>query len=266
MRLVDRQGQTYAQRLTVSLVLLVAVAAGTPLRAQTWDLAADWSDAANPFGPGSAWTIWKAPGTAFPTNQPDWWSDGTNQRAWADQPFNLTAHVPVWMKVTNTARLGTGFANVGSVILHTAESGRTGTDLSSVIWTSPSAGAVSLDGGVWLYQGFDRPQFWELFLNGASLTGGALTVGDGFTEASPFASTAGSGGAGAAAFAVHAGDVIELRLRRQPVSAFGSFIGVDLAITLVPTVSPVPEPMTLGLLATGLVGIAGLAWRRRSSR
>jgi hypothetical protein len=141
--------------------------------------------------------------------------------------------------------------------MHSAEVFRTGTDFSSVVWTSPHAGPIHIDGGVWMTQAFqDRPHQWELRKNGIVFTGGPLTYGDGYDKNSPFLFAAGSGGASSVHLAVAQNDTIELLIYKTGGTfAPGTFVAVDLSIQLV------PEPTSLGLL--GSSGVAALASRRR---
>jgi hypothetical protein len=150
-----------------------------------------------------------------------------------------------------------GFVDVGTVFMHSAEVFRTGTDFSSVVWTSPHAGSIHIDGGVWMTQAFqDRPHQWELRKNGAAFTGGPLTYGDGYDKNNPFLFAAGSGGASSVGLAVAQSDTIELLIYKTGGTfAPGTFVAVDLSIQLV------PEPHTLALL--GSSGVAALASRRR---
>jgi hypothetical protein len=249
-------------------VLIALVATGS--HAQLYNLADDWSDVSNPNG---AWALYKAPGVLFNAVQPDWYNVGTSpqQPAWADapgpDPFPPNPLAPMWAKAVGDVgalsgqAIYSGFVDVGTVFMHSAEAFRTGTDFSSVVWTSPRAGTIHIDGGVWMTQAFqDRPHQWELRKNGAVLTGGPLTFGDGYDKDNPFLFAAGSGGASAIDLPVAADDEIELLIYKTG-SFFtpGTFVAVDLGIRLV------PEPNTLGLL--GVWGLAVLApWRGRKYR
>jgi hypothetical protein len=121
------------------LLLVAGLLPGSPVAAAVYNLAADWSDVQNPFG---VWQLWKAPGVLFTTNL-IW--DGSGQRAWADAPIPEDDHVPVWMKYTG---LGDG-GNLapGDILAHGAEFDRTGTNLTSVVWTSPVTGTAVISGG-----------------------------------------------------------------------------------------------------------------------
>lgn len=230
---------------TAALVFATAAA-----QVVTYDLAADWSNVANPNGP---WQLNKAPGVPFGTGEPDWWGNATGQFAWADDPFPQLAHVPVWMLVADSQLAG--FASAGSVVVHTAESTRTGTEFSSVVWTSPAAGTAVIAGGAWMRKNFDRTQRWELRHNATSLSHGDLLFTDTFTEASPFSFAAGSGGPAALTVTLQAGDRIELLVYRLSNATPGHLVGVDLAISF----TPVPEPLTpiLTLAGLGLMLAAG---------
>jgi hypothetical protein len=231
-------------------------------RAQLYDLADDWSDVSNPNG---AWALHKAPGVPFGTVQSDWYNNGSNpkQPAWADasgpDPFPPNPHVPMWAKAVGDVGTLTGdsaysgFVDVGTVFMHSAEVFRTGTDFSSVVWTSPHAGSIRIEGGVWMTQAFqDRPHQWELRKNGSVFTGGPLTYGDGYDKNNPFTLATGSGGASAVDLGVAQNDEIELLIYKTGGEfAPGTFVAVDLSIRLV------PEPSTIGLLgASALVVFA----------
>jgi hypothetical protein len=236
--------------------------------AQVYDLAADWSDMNNPNG---AWTLYKAPGVPFGVVQADWYNNGTNpkQPAWADStgpdPFPPNPHVPMWAKAVGD--VGTlsgdpaynGFVDVGTVFMHAAEAFRTFTDFSSVVWTSPHAGSIQINGGAWMTQAFqDRPHYWELRQNGAVFTGGPLTFGDGYDKTNPFLFATGSGGAAAVELPVATNDEIELLIYKTGGEfAPGTFVAVDLQIALV------PEPATLALIASALFGGSVFTWRRQ---
>jgi hypothetical protein len=152
-----------------------------------------------------------------------------------------------------------GFVDAGTVFMHAAEAFRTGTDFSSVIWTSPRLGVVHIDGGVWMAQAFsDRPHYWELRKNGAAFTGGPLTYGDGYDKEHPFRFAAGSGGASAIDVPVAPNDEIELLIYKTG-SFFtpATFVAADLTIVLV------PEPR--GILVASLV-VGACVWQRRRRR
>ena len=203
--------------------------------AQTYvyDLTDDWSDISNPNG---AWRLYKAPEQLFTVNQPDWYSNGTNQHGWADAPYPEWIHVPVWMKTIGDMGVGlpehAGFVDAGTIVVHGAESGRTGTELSSVTWTSSLTGTASITGGAWVAKAHDRPMIWEFKKNGISLTLGLLTQADPYTRTNPYNFANGSGGVLALTMDVVPNDTIELLVYRHPVASYSTFVAVKLRISV----------------------------------
>jgi hypothetical protein len=247
------------------LAVLIALCANA-VQAEIYDLAGDWSDVNNPNGP---WSLYKAPSVLFNTVQSDWYGNGTNQPAWADStnanPIPPNPHVPMWAKAIGDVGTLTGdsiyngFVNTGTVFMHSAEEFRTGTDFSSVVWTTPSDGYVNIFGGVWMSKAFmDRPHYWELRKNGTPFTGGPLTFGDSHNKNSPFFFANGTGGTSATnLLPVNQNDAIELLIYR---TGGGLVPGTFVATTL--NIEHIPEPSTTVILA-GL-SFAGLALRRRT--
>ena len=96
------------------------------------------------------------------------------------------------------------------------------------------SGVATVEGGTWVRQSTDRPQIWEIHVNGVLISQGRLFTGDGFTETTPFAFSAGSGGASAMTFSVSPSDIIELRLIKDTPDPPGSgdIVGVDIEITV----------------------------------
>jgi hypothetical protein len=248
----------------LTVAVYIALSAGAA-QAQLYNLADDWSDVNNPNG---AWALYKAPGQLFTISQSDWYNNGTNQSAWADAPsttaFPPNPLVPMWAKAIGDfgALFGdsiyNGFVDTGTVFMASAESYRTGTDFSSAVWTSPHAGTVRIDGGLWISKAFDRPHTWELRLNSNVFTSGALSQTDPYTKTNPFAFAAGSGGASAVKLTVAANDQIELLMYR-PLGTLvpGTFVGMNYQISFV------PEPSSLLL---GVFAMAGLARLRRRTQ
>jgi MYXO-CTERM domain-containing protein len=156
-----------------------------------------------------------------------------------------------------------GFVGLNTVVMHGAESGRTGTDLSSVVWTSPSSGTIQIAGGAWVSKLFNRPMVWEIFRNGSLLTMGVMTQGDPYSKDNPFNFAAGSAGGSALNLAVQPGDTIALQIRRQSSATASTFVGLNLQLSL----TAVPEPSGLISAALGLAALAGYAgWRQRRIR
>src|SRR5262245_61244148 len=134
--------RSIAHALSANLLGLTFFVAAT--HAQTFDIATDWSDVNNPNG---AWSLYKAPGQLFTVVQPDWYENGTFQPAWADaagsNPFPPIPLVPLWAKAIGDVGVlsgdpsYTGFVDAGTVFMHSAEDFRTGTDFTTLVWTSP---------------------------------------------------------------------------------------------------------------------------------
>jgi hypothetical protein len=237
------------------------------VHAELYNLADDWSDANNPNG---AWALHKAPGELFGVNQADWYNNGSmpQQPAWADapgpDPIPPNPLVPMWAKsVGDVGALSgdpiyNGFVDTGTVYMHAAEGFRTGTDYSSVVWTSPRDGSIHIDGGVWLSKAFqDRPHAWELRKNGVAFTGGPLTFGDPYDKDNPFMFDDGSGGTSAVDMGVAQNDTVELLIYKTgDFFTPATFVAVDLGIELV------PEPSTITLML-GLALACVFSRRRR---
>jgi len=251
--------------LVVTSVLLAGVA-----QAQQYNLADDWSDVNNPNGP---WTLDKAPGQLFTVVQPDWYGNGTNQPAWADapgpDPFPPNPLAPMWAKAIGDVGTLTGdavyssFVDAGTVIMHSAEDFRTGTDFSSLVWTSPGTGTAHIDGGLWIAKAFDRPHQWELRKNGISFTSGGLSQADPYDKTNPFLFAAGSGGASAVDVAVAQNDELELLIYKSgSYYTPGTFVGMNYQIRFVPE----PTSLGLGLMTLGLMTTTGLMAARPRRR
>jgi hypothetical protein len=188
-----------------------------PTATDVYDLANDWSDSRNPNG---VWGLYKAPQKLFTTNQHDWFSNGTHQNAWADAPYPQLTHVPMWMKINDT--LGnlfindreqyTNFVDKGYIIMHGAESDRSGTEYSRVIWTSPIQGTIKIVGGLWMAKEYNRPMIWEIRKNSVVLSTGELSQGDPYSINNPCEYAYGSGGSMALVQPVEIHDEIELMI------------------------------------------------------
>lgn len=227
--------------------------------AQVYDLSNDWSDVNNPNG---VWSIYKNPTDLFTTNVADWWSDGQGQKAWADDASPQTSHVPVWMKLTSPSSHDMGqLADIGTILVHGAESERTGTEYTSVVWKSRINKTIHIVGGAWVSKAFDRPMVWEIQKNGVALTSGVLTINDSYDQANPFYFVNGSGGAGATEVTVVKGDTIRLLVYRQSASTYSTFVAVKFAIVAgnlpkLTNMSVEPREVTGGNSALGKAYIA----------
>lgn len=226
---------------------LAAVSAIALLTSQafSWDLQAEWSDVNNPNGP---WKLEKSPGSLFTIQQGDYWQNGSNQKAWADEPFNLNAHVPFWMKVTDITAYSGADILLGDIAAHTPEIDRTGFETTVLTWTSPVAGVMNIGGGVWFPFQRGRHVTLELRHNNTTLYNSILPGNGTWTRSNPY------GLGHQRNFAV--GDLLELRLTSSNVN-LGEIVGVNLSV------NPVPEPATMLALAAGA---AVLLRRRRAAR
>jgi len=227
-------------------LLVLALVAATSAQASVYDLNADWSDLANPNG---AWRLDKNISTPFTISQGDYWSNGTNQKAWADEPFQQNAHVPFWMKATVTTGLD---YLIGDVVMHGAVPWRTGSADTSAVLVSPEAGIAIISGSTWETRDIGRRMEWQLLKNGVVFSDGMLLPGQ-TSRANPFLFSDGSGGIGAMAQFVAIGDRLELRM--HSLDDAPDIAGVNFRVEVV-----VPEP---GAWVAAGFGLLFLAARRR---
>lgn len=194
--------------------------------ASTWNLSADWSDATIPFG---QWTLNQAPNTPFATNWPEW-LPGTPQPMWAERPLFDNAHVPAWGRSVLVNTLSMDIPR-GTIFVHGAETERTGTEFTSVKWTSPIAGTVYLHGQIFPPRHIGRAMNWFILVNGTSVTEGS------FAESNPYNSqirmnlNEGSGGSGALEVAVIPGTTIELLVQRPAGQQSSDFLATYYCIS-----------------------------------
>ena len=236
-------------------VIILALTLARSAAAATYDLNTDFSDTANPNG---VWTYNAAQGVPFPTHLPDWdpnrlaWS--TVQPGWAYIPYPTHGHIPVILK-TKSALINAGDVPVGSIYLHNNDGFNSPQGLegatAGVSWTAPSAGLITITGGLWQSGSFlNRTEAWQLALNGATISAGLLTPDPAITSAAPLNLNSGSGGQAALTRLVAAGDILSLEF---PPGNPGTGIGINF------TVDHVPEPA--GLLPIFALG-SGLLLRR----
>ncbi len=232
---------------SVLLALLILPSAQS---AATYNLAAGWSNAANPNG------VWSYNEGSNPLPFVSSWLPsflGPGQQAWAASATGL-GHIPVWFLSSITPPGGFDW-QIGDVVVHSTDPASGGSaGPSNVTWTSPGDGQIDIGGSVWLGVDRGRGNQWTILVNGIALTGGTLLSGDAYSRASPFFFSLGSGGSGALGnILVSAGDVVMLRLDRN--TAFGEFTGVDLTVTFTSMAEPIPEPASYPLVGFVLLGI-----------
>jgi len=184
-----------------------------------WDLATDWSDAANPTGP------WSYNAGAAPINawQADWAGSGNSAWSAAGSGFG---HVPAIGRISGATAAGFGpDAAAGVIFVHSNDPANgTDVDLANVTWTSPVSGNVRVQGALWHPDTpghIGRGNDWRLLHNGAVLDSGTLTFGDGFGPLAPRHLNA--------PITVAAGDVVRLEFARN--GPFGTIHCVQLAVT-----------------------------------
>lgn len=193
-----------------------------------WNLAADWSDSANPNGP---WAYNGENGQPISVHlddhDPFTDSFADAQPAWALAPYDPTffnpGHVPLWMRAASSAS-GLDIP-IGRVATHTPN--EAAGDYSSITWRSPIAGEIVVSGGAWLAR-IRNETTWRLEKNATLLSQAHIAVSDSYNSANPMSFALGTGGPNALRIDVAAGDVIRLSLQRF---SGGEYVGVDLTIT-----------------------------------
>lgn len=246
---------SFASRSFTRRAVACSVAALTAAMAQAsfFDIVNDWSDVNNPMG---QWSLYKNPTQLFGVNQADWFGDGSNLRAWADDPYPQHLHVPFWAKIdaahANTHGLD---APADSIMMHGNDPGRTGTNYTALFFTAPTAGTAVVAGDTWMSaKTLPRGMNWRLLLNGNLLTEGFTSFNDNYTSASPLSFAAGTGGAGALTMQVAAGDLIELQMLpnyNSPNDGTPWIAGLHMSVDL----TPVPEPSAMLALAAGSMAL-----------
>lgn len=237
---------------TAALALTTLLAA--PAAAQTWDARADYSTTSNPngvwtygyatalgsAGTPAALTTYTTPQT-YPSNLHTWYTPGM-----------CGDNTPAVYKNLSASGYVAGSANIGAGQLALHPGCRN--EFSVLRFTAPAAGFTpgNFDVAATFRSGDVGAKSVALFRNGSLLFEDILSGG----ESSNYASLLG----------LVAGDVIDLMVGAEGDYRFDTLEAnlVISAATPVPT-SPVPEPGTWALLATGLAAIALVGRRRRAT-
>jgi hypothetical protein len=245
------------------LVVALILTPCTIHAANIYDLAADWSDTANPNGP---WSYNAAPGLPLTNHIADF--DPTRsvfvsaQPAWAYTTWPNFEHIPHFLKIVSNSVDPRDDLPIGRVEVHDNDPSNSPSGLgdlpAGISWTSPTAGQIVISGDMWEVQRYlGRTQDWTLSVNGVAISGGVLDYSSTVTSLTPLSLASGSGGAVALTRAVSAGDVVSLDWVRAPDNPYGTNMGVDLSISL----TPLPEPSTIALAMLGIFAL--LVYRRR---
>lgn len=251
---------TLAQTILASVIILAAPNSPAAAATFNYDLAADFSNAANPNGP---WAYREGENTLPLT--PNWSQIVGVQPAYSREVIGQN-FLPVWMQSAFDNPLGADGtvldALTGDVIVHSTDNFRGPGGIANVIWTSPVDGILEISGSVWMARDIGRSNTWELLLNGNLLSAGSLSSGDPFDRDNPFEFEDGAGLGALSGVPVHIGDVLRLNVTRT--SSAGDFVGVNLAISADDVTEVIPLPPTLPALLSALALFA-LIRRRRGS-
>ncbi len=213
----------------VMLLLGSIVLAAPPARAQTYDLAADWSITANPNG---AWTYGRMDASLnfFPftsTVDAAYLGDFTGP-----QPSWNGGYPMVLGKSTETCIHDFPLDRVGG---HTYND----SNYMAVRWTAPTGGRFDISGGAWMFREIGRADLISLYINGVALFDDVLiparSAGNNSGATFRLGDAMIADGRSASALLqvpLAAGDTVTLAVRKTAASPYGDYVGVDLTITV----------------------------------
>jgi hypothetical protein len=231
--------------------LLCASLLAPKAKAQTWDLASDWSTTTNPNG---VWTYRE--GSKILTAESWYDSLPSAVPSWEDYYSPTSPEtIPAWFLSTSNPLPGLDWT-AGDVVVHTQDNTNgAGNGQADVLWTSPINGFIDLAGGVWMGRDIGRAAIWNIYVNDSLVSSGSIYSGDPYSSSDPFEFNTGSGGANVMQnVPVTVGETVELEVANN--STYGDYVGVQFSI------SSVPEPTTS---VSWILG-AGLLLSRRRRR
>jgi hypothetical protein len=247
---------------TFGLPFALAMAStGTTAHATIYDLGADWSDISNPNGVWS-FTYGSLPSTSGLLSHQTALNNGNHlypavaNGMWGAGP-DLNTNTPEIFKAAvdgSSAGLTNSDFLTGDIVLHSPNSFG---DSIFVNWTAPTAGSISIGGGVWYaHSSVDRAFDSTIYLN--SSVQSSATINSTFNRDNQLV----FGGS----TTLQAGDVISIGFAKSAGQQFGSLSGLRFTVDFMPSVTPpaVPEASTWAMMIAGF-GAVGFAMRRRRS-
>lgn len=206
-----------------------------------YDAAADFSATSNPNG---VWSYGfcvsiQGPSQFHAFTNPEGWYGVANLPAWDSYaPFGVIPADPAVFRNVSAASITKSGYTIPAGALALDSYGNSNAVSTMVRWTAPSAGTVNVSAA--FKDGATGAQKAYVFDNGTAL----------FNALAPS-----TGVSYAGTLTVAAGDKIDFL-----VGAYGGSRSVTI---LNATVAMVPEPATLALLGTGLIGLLAYAWKKQ---